>query len=246
MAAKPGTIVVMHQRRSAQPLVLNALLALVACGGKGEPQSDSIATASGGSAGSVGAGGSGLGGTNSGGTNTEGPIGCTNPAAFIDENTGFVSCEGGFMHRVAQGACPLHPPTNEIRFTATGTCHSDTDCAGGAQQICARDPLQLTIGCVRECAVDSDCPAGRICLCGARLNYCVPSNCSLDASCGSGLLCASYQFTCNPSVVAGFACQIRDDVCTTDGACAEPKDYVRICGPSGARRDCLAAGACGG
>jgi hypothetical protein len=176
----------------------------------------------------------------------EGPVGCSNPSTYIGESTGFVSCDGGFIHRVAKGTCPLHPPTSEITHPGLSPCQSDSDCAMIARGHCIYRPSLGLQGCESECAADGDCESGQVCLCDSEFNRCIATNCATDADCASGRLCASYANVCSPSFVGGFACQIADDACTTNAACVGSEYAASVCRPSGGARQCLGAGACGG
>lgn len=211
------------------------MLLAAACGGKGETSSGAAAN-----------GGAAAGGRNTaaGAPSSEGPIGCANPVAYINESTGLVSCDGGFMRRPVQGNCPLHPPMNEVRPDLP-SCQADTDCASIARGHCVYLP-NIGLGCQSECAADNDCQPEQVCLCDSVFHRCVHSDCTTDADCGTALHCASYSDSCSPGVIGGLACQTHEDTCTTNAGCEELAYQFQVCAPSVAARDCLGAGACAG
>ncbi|HEX9296687.1 MAG TPA: ferritin-like domain-containing protein [Polyangiaceae bacterium] len=212
----------------------------IACGGA----FTSGTTETGGTAGSTatGAGGAptttvstGVGGNVGGSTSVGGsagragnPFPCLDPTPVVNESSGYVKCQSGYLHRPEKTTCPSFVPRPTPIFdggVADGgfnSCSSDADCTAAPHGYCgyasfAGGPLSgptCTYGCVR----DEECPTGRICLCGDPVGTCVNATCQSDADCGPLLTCASY--TLNPGCPStAFACQTYGDQCGGNGDC---------------------------
>jgi hypothetical protein len=103
---------------------------------------------------------------------------------------------------------------------------------------CSNDEFCTEFGCVVECEVDEDCPAGTVCTVDAEAenNLCLrpgdvipevnPDFCTLDSECGEGRLCAEEGYCvdddgsfCDGSHPCddGYSCEDSYCVETTDG-----------------------------
>jgi hypothetical protein len=162
---------------------------------------------------------------------------CIHPIARV---SGFVACDGGWVHREQQADCPSQLPRAEGVGVVESGCTSDADCTEHPEGWCYRaDPNPSVCGapsgrfvgrCDYGCVRDEDCAPGTICMCGASTGECVPSDCITDADC-SGLLCASSN--------SGFACQTASDECMVSADC--PAGYY-----CSASRKCLVSPGAGG
>lgn len=153
---------------------------------------------------------------------------CSNPTPLFGPNgtpTGYVTCDGGSIHRPAQVDCPSLVPRAEacqpyISYDAGigGGCTHDSDCTALANGYCMPG-IQIP-GCLCNygCIRDADCAQGQICLCGDPMGRCVSSTCITDQACGQGT-CLSYEAMPGCSVTA-FACQQLGDTCVSDADCA--------------------------
>lgn len=171
---------------------------------------------------------------------------CRNPKpvlAFDQSDTGYVSCDGGAMHRVQMHACPTRLP----RATLCGfppvdgglkqDCRSDSECTTKPKGFCTTSSHNATCFCDYGCTEDADCPAGNICVCGDPQGQCMPAECTSDAQCG-GLLCLrSNDTTCGKA----FACQKPTDPCTSNLDCKPPYSACTI---DKGVRSCQAPGFC--
>lgn len=152
---------------------------------------------------------------------------CTNPSPLLSgEDTGFVTCDEGYIHREERAACPsVLPRDNRVDLPDYGyggafidECETDSDCSGpleycavtgnGGEVIPSRE-------CLSSCVTDSDCGDGYVCLCGAEFGTCqqgtvynTETGCETDADCGDemcvGVFFAGacgpghYEFSCTP------------------------------------------------
>jgi hypothetical protein len=199
----------------------------------------------GGAAGTMGGFGGGMGGVGGAGapSQTEGVIGCDNPAVYFGEESGYVSCDGPFYHRVQAGRCPQTPVRQgEPSSASPPACLTDADCAELEDGRCVSVVLGVQT-CVSSCETDEDCEPGLACFCGSDANICVPTNCQSDADCGENLLCASYSLQrdlCATGIGIGFACQLPDDGCTATCPAGTTCRFDMASDPMG--RDCAAPG----
>lgn len=153
---------------------------------------------------------------------------CSNPTPILGPNgtpTGYVTCDGGSVHRPTQVDCPSLVPRAAacqpyVSYDAGlgGGCTYDSDCTAQANGYCVPGiqipGCQCNYGCIR----DSDCAQGQICLCGDPVGRCVSSTCITDQDCGQGT-CLSYEAMPGCSVTA-FACQQLGDTCVANADCA--------------------------
>src|SRR5688500_14112841 len=156
-------------------------------------------TPSGGSSGSTGPTG-GVGGTaeptggTSGSSGSAGggiDLSCNDPMPvwdFTGAPTGFVTCDGGFIHRPERVDCTSKVPRPnaviEPGEAAVANCTMDSDCAGLPYGHCIVErisyPASTNASCVAGCIRDEDCDAGSLCLCGDPVGRCVAASCTLD------------------------------------------------------------------
>jgi hypothetical protein len=179
---------------------------------------------------------------------------CNAPVPLVQgADTGFDVCDTGFVHRSSVHACPSALP----RSTACGGlrvdagvdagnvgCSADTDCTAHPDGMCsASDPLVGVPGagcsCYYGCQSDSDCGAGKICLCGSPVGVCVSSSCSTDADCGAGSLCTMSTATGTCPSGVPFACQTPQDTCGGDQDCMGEAGRSKACGYVGAVHQCV-------
>jgi hypothetical protein len=262
------------RRVTAFKLSLLASLGLLplACGGSStsSPDEDTAGTATGGTA----TGGTTAGGTTAGGGMAHagtagskldgggGPaVATTCTAPKTDPVTGLVSCAEGYQHRPRAVDCQYNPTK---AFPSGGASMGDSSSAGEAppratgNEPCADEPSicdQFAYGyclgsvvCRSGCVNDFDCATGEICLCDDPQSptggSCRQSACTVDAECGPGMLCATYEVRIGAMVEPTLACQSPADHCRSAADCAEsyacewnPTTRTRACQPP-----CLACG----
>ena len=246
---------------TAFKLSLLASLGLLplACGAAttGTPDDTTGGTATGGT---NTAGGTAMGGTNTtggtatGGTSTTGgapavATACTNPT--IDPRTGLVGCDEGYEHRPRSVDCQLNP-TKAYPGGAGGTTSAGESPPRAGNEPCADDPTvcnQYAYGyclgsvvCRSGCVNDFDCPTGEVCICDDAASptggSCRPSACTVDAECGPGMLCATYEIRDGGMRAPSLACQSSHDRCRSGADCMEsyacewdPTTQTRACQP---------------
>ncbi len=258
-------------RWSASLLATFGVLPTLACGGKsgdsGVSQSGSASGASSGAATSGAGVNSGVpeGGSSRGsaGAPTSGmPVGsgvpeggaaakypCTNPRPLVaGADTGFETCDTGFVHRAAVRTCPSKLPRagtcSSVLDGGALACSTDTDCKAQPNGMCGRDPNGggpvPFCQCIYGCTSDADCGSGKNCLCGDPVGVCVEASCTSDADCGAGLLCtmSAPLGTC-PSAPP-FACQTPQDTCGGNRDCSASGGGA-ACGYSNSRHECYQA-----
>lgn len=152
---------------------------------------------------------------------------CSNPAPLPGPDgtpTGYVTCDGGSVHRSARMDCPSVVPRAAacqpyVSYDAGigGGCTHDSDCTAQANGYCV--PGIQFPGCVCDygCIRDSDCAQGQICECGNPAGKCVSATCTSDQDCGQGL-CLSYEAMPGCGMTA-FACQKPGDTCVSNADC---------------------------
>ncbi len=180
---------------------------------------------------------------------------CTNPSPLLaGEDTGFVTCDEGYIHREERAVCPsVLPRDNQVDLPNYGLgggveyvdeCETDSDCAGPLEY-CA-----LTGGgeafperqCLSSCVTDADCGAGFVCLCGEEFGTCQPGTvyddaggCETDADCSGEEICVGvfyagacgpghYQFSCTP--FTGESCPSGDPECWEQYECSMQNDRI--------------------
>ncbi|AUX34023.1 MULTISPECIES: ferritin-like domain-containing protein [Sorangium] len=153
------------------------------------------------------------------------PFACDDPEPILvaGQNTGYVRCAGGWMHRAEVITCasPLpRPEACKDPGAGASSCSSDADCTEQPHGFCSPGlGGEAPPGCFCHygCTTDAECNEGQICLCGDPVGQCVQALCTSDQDCGR-LLCSSYVL--NPGCGGtGFACQTATDECAGDGDC---------------------------
>jgi hypothetical protein len=261
------------RRIAAFRLSILASLGLLplACGGSStsSPDEDTAGTTTGGTT----AGGTTTGGTTTGGgmahAGTAGSkldggspaVATACGAPKTDPVTGLVSCAEGYQHRPKGVDCQYNPTK---AFPGGGASMGGSSSAGEAppratgNEPCADDPSicdQFAYGyclgsvvCRSGCVNDFDCATGEICLCDDPQSptggSCRPSACTVDAECGHGMLCATYEIRVGAMAEPSLACQSPADQCRSAADCMEsyacewnPTTRTRACQPP-----CLACG----
>ncbi|WP_437979642.1 ferritin-like domain-containing protein [Sorangium sp. So ce117] len=154
------------------------------------------------------------------------PFACDDPEPIVvaDQDTGYVRCADGWIHRAEVVTCPSPLPRAKACADpsgATGNCKSDADCTEQPHGYCdVMTGGEVAPGCFCQygCTTDADCGEGQICLCGDPVGQCVPSRCTSDQDCGK-LLCSSYVLHPGCGGTA-FACQTPADECASDQDCS--------------------------
>lgn len=154
---------------------------------------------------------------------------CTNPVPLVDsEDTGFVKCDEGYIHREKQVACSsVLPRDNQVEFPQSGfggainfvdECETDADCGDPLSYCVAESGGEINPArrCYDSCVTDSDCASGNVCLCGPEFGTCspgiaeeTPEGCVTDSDCTGDEMCVGvyyhgacgpghYQFSCTP------------------------------------------------
>ncbi|WP_437274510.1 ferritin-like domain-containing protein [Sorangium sp. So ce375] len=153
------------------------------------------------------------------------PFACDDPEPIVvaGQNTGYVRCAGGWIHRAEIVTCPSPLPRGEACTDpsgAKGNCTTDADCTERPHGYCntvTGGDVAPGCFCHYGCTTDADCGEGQICLCGDPVGQCVLARCTSDKGCGS-LLCSSYVL--NPGCGGtAFACQTPADECASDKDC---------------------------
>ncbi len=128
--------------------------------------------------------------------------------------SGWVQCEGGFIHREQALECDVPETPNQC----------GCDCSAYEYGTCTYG-IEDTCECTQGCRTDADCSPGHICVCGGVLDstsvtQCVPSNgCTTSSDCGPGLCgIGDYYFCSQYSYHAG--CAGPEDSCHLDSDCA--------------------------
>ena len=103
-----------------------------------------------------------------------------------------------------------------------------------------------------ECFTDSDCGAGRACLCGTVVSYapegyvvasgntCIPASCHVDADCADGYQCSlSDEGSCGGG--QRYACHTASDECVDPTDCAHT-NANETCASTGSVWTCVGCG----
>lgn len=136
------------------------------------------------------------------------------PKDHRPEGVACLSTRGAFMD--------MQPPNNAClpSFAFPGNCTRDADCTAGTNGRCTPRLGPAGCGCSYDtCTSDGDCSAATSCICRAtpdsyEANFCVSSNCRVDADCGSNGYCSP---SCGGS--GGIYCRTAADTCVDDSEC---------------------------
>lgn len=235
--------------------------ALVACGGNTNADSEGTGGSLAGDGGSTGGASQPTGGTAHGGASqtTGGAVAvtCVNPKdyqvpdyahdAAPGNPTGFVECDGGWLHRPAAGTCQSYLPRDTtIKGFAPGECTSDSDCTDAPNGYCTLssegfNPSETTV-CAYGCTKDSECGVDGMCVCAYPVGRCIVSDCLTDADCSSGLCVGVRTETsaCGESTYE-FACHSPYDACPASASCRS----AEACQSTAEGRQCVSVGVCG-
>jgi hypothetical protein len=198
------------------------LVPAAACGGATTPGASGTAGAGGSDNSTTGAGSTATGtttGTTTGSTGAGGsmPFPCLDPQPVDNPKSGFESCANGSIHRPFKSICFTTVPRPDFMAPDAGfnSCSRDTDCPG-PYGYCTTGGQVASYFCVPGCVQDSDCMPSQICLCGSPVGRCVSASCTVDADCGPGLTCSTYNAGCS---ITPFVCQSPTDQCGGDRDC---------------------------
>ncbi|KIG14091.1 putative lipoprotein [Enhygromyxa salina] len=155
------------------------------------------------------------------------PFECTNPTPITQANSelpsGFVECEGGFIHRVEAVECvgPQGPDAPACADSMSG-CQTAADCLEQPHGSCALD-IWGSCGCHYGCASDADCDPGSVCACAGVIgeaSQCIPAGCITTDDCNDGLCGLSLDpGICDDSY--SLACASPTDECHVNADCPD-------------------------
>lgn len=159
------------------------------------------------------------------------------PVEVLGQDSGYVQCDGEWLHRAEVVQCASALPRAITCDTGSlgGDCTQDSDCTAAPNGQCGGSGFDGPYcSCSYGCIQDSDCEAGQVCICGDPVGRCAQADCASDADCGEGALCATYITEPGCGGFA-FACQTSADECGGDGDCPEGtqctmKEGHRVCG----------------
>jgi hypothetical protein len=144
---------------------------------------------------------------------------CLNPSPMVVGalDTGYDTCQGGWLRRRAIMDCPslLPRPSGGACRVADGGgqsgCTSDKDCTSRPNGYCTAE-CYCNYGCLR----DSDCGnAENICVCGDPVGQCEFAYCTSGGGCLPDCDCVSP-----PPYQNEFTCQTPADTCTASSDCS--------------------------
>jgi hypothetical protein len=122
------------------------------------------------------------------------------------------------VHRPERLACAPRSHTDPDGTYPAAACQRDADCIHGPNGRCVSDRTTYASCVYDACNVDSDCGAGRACVCGEGVdaNACSIGDCSVDADCG-GQFCSPALVPCHRRFA--FFCHTESDECVDDADC---------------------------
>ncbi|MBX3201333.1 MAG: hypothetical protein KF894_24570 [Labilithrix sp.] len=179
-----------------------------------------------------------------------GGLACVAGACTAPENTCQYSSECGDGKVCAEGQCLIScesAPCGDGFTCDKGVCQPSTGgpgnpaCTGDAQCTDPATPSCVSGSCVKTCAADPECGAGRYCNQGACVADTRPTpNCTGDAQCGGT--------AATPKKCLGGFCKFT---CTSDQHCRTIDNRIGYCAKDGvcrtaseANASCVGAGAC--
>jgi hypothetical protein len=175
-----------------------------------------------------GDGDTGDGDTGDGDGDTPDPFACENPQPILqpDSNlpSGFVMCDGGFIHRDEQlAASDPQGLDDESCALDEGGCKTSADCLDDSYGRCRQEPTFGTCLCDYGCATDADCEDGFICAPSGVVgthSTCIAAECTIDDECGEGLCGVSdYDGCCGTEYMT--ACSDPNESCHVDSECPD-------------------------
>lgn len=140
------------------------------------------------------------------------------------------------IHRPSADPCPSTRPPGGCDIAGSGApadCQADNDCTAGTNGRCVGNPHDGCSCSYDACTNDSQCASDSLCSCrqqwhyGAQgPNYCMKSNCHIDADCGAGAYCSpSFDSQCGAYFgVTGWYCHTTKDECVNDSDCVGKVD----------------------
>jgi|GEM_PF-7046827 len=129
----------------------------------------------------------------------------------------------------------IKPTSPGVTCRSRADCGSDpltyciglADCVGPDADSCKTEAITSTFCRTDDCASDTDCSAGRQCVCPETGGdpWCVKDGCDKDSDCADGQHCASDDAVQGVGPVQH--CSTPDDLCTSSSDCTEPN---KACG----------------
>lgn len=194
-----------------------------------------------------------------GNTTGEGSAACRNPKEYrlpdyeqgsaLSAPTGFIQCDGGWLHRPSAGTCPSFLPRATANTSGfEGECTQDSDCTAKPNGYCtvesSGDAPAGARNCQYGCTQDSECGPNGMCACEYPVGHCVVADCKVDADCASGLCVgiATQGGGCGPSHLE-FACHRSEDACPATASCLQGQGQE--CQITTDGRRCVNVGICG-
>jgi hypothetical protein len=136
--------------------------------------------------------------------------------------TGFVQCDGGFIHRAEAVECVTPQAVDDPTCAAFADTCSNTACAAKPNGSCQSVGFEGCT-CVYGCTSDAECDPGQVCVCAGvigQIATCVPAGCVTDADCGEGLCGVSkYEDCCGDDYQ--LACAGPNEECHSTADCSE-------------------------
>jgi hypothetical protein len=172
------------------------------------------------------------------------PFVCANPVEIMQAGTnvpsGFVQCDGGFVHRVEAVECVMPQAADEPGCADSlpeRECSTAADCVMQPYGSCQYYSLENnSCGCKYGCASDVECGPGEACVCAGVFSsqtQCIPAECLTDAGCGDGLCGVSKWIDDCVEAHYSLACAGTFDECHSDADCGDgPCPSIGEEGPS--------------
>jgi hypothetical protein len=127
------------------------------------------------------------------------------------------------VHRAERLACEPRTHPDPDGTYPTAACQRNADCTHGLNGRCVSEGTAYSACVYDACNVDTDCGAGRACVCGEgdKANACSSGDCSVDAECGAQFCSPAIllQWACVPYVA--YFCHTESDECVDDNECPQ-------------------------